>query len=138
IRFFMATASAPDSIIDMAQISKALGDELRLEILHVLRTASFGVLELCRILDIKQNALSHHLKILANAGLVSSRREGNSIFYRRALLLPEDLFFAIKQAAFSRLDAIVLRAELAAGIRQIHAERSEQSLLFFERHAERF
>lgn len=130
--------SAAFSIASIAQVSKALGDELRLEILHVLRTESFGVLELCRILDIKQNALSHHLKILANAGLVSSRREGNSIFYRRALLLPEDRFFAIKQAAFASLDATQLRGELAAGIRQIHAERSEQSLLFFERHAERF
>lgn len=132
------TDSAPISISSIAQVSKALGDELRLEILHVLRTESFGVLELCRILDIKQNALSHHLKILANAGLVSSRREGNSIFYRRALLLPEDRFFAIKQAAFGSLDATKLRPELAAGIHQIHAERSEQSLLFFERHAERF
>jgi ubiquinone/menaquinone biosynthesis C-methylase UbiE len=128
----------PDPIVSIAQVSKALGDELRLEILHVLRTESFGVLELCRILDIKQNALSHHLKILATAGLVSSRREGNSIFYRRALLLPEDRFFAIKHAAFASLDSIALRAGPAAGIQQIHAERSEQSLLFFERHAERF
>jgi ArsR family transcriptional regulator len=126
------------SIHSIAQVSKALGDELRLEILHVLRTESFGVLELCRILAIKQNALSHHLKVLAIAGLVSSRREGNSIFYRRVLLVPEERFFAIKQAAFASLDALALRVELATGIQQIHAERSEQSLLFFERHAERF
>ncbi|MDP3516056.1 MAG: metalloregulator ArsR/SmtB family transcription factor [Pseudohongiella sp.] len=126
-------------VIDsLASVSKALGDELRLEILHVLRTESFGVLELCRILNIRQNALSHHLKILATAGLVSSRREGNSIFYRRILLLPEDPFFAVKQAAFACLDRTELRADLSTGIRQIHAERSEQSLLFFERHAERF
>lgn len=137
---------AADSSVDaalvstaaIAQVSKALGDELRLEILHVLRTESFGVLELCRILAIKQNALSHHLKILATAGLVSSRREGNSIFYRRALLLPEDCFFTIKQAVFATLDAAPLPAPLAEGIGQIHAERSEQSLLFFARHAERF
>lgn len=132
------TNSSPRVIPGIAQVSKALGDELRLEILHVLRTESFGVLELCRILAIKQNALSHHLKILATAGLVSSRREGNSIFYRRALLLPEDCFFAIKQAAFACLDTSQLRPELAAGISQIHAERSEQSLLFFARHADRF
>ena len=130
--------SMPPPISSITQVCKALGDELRLEILHVLRTESFGVLELCRILAIKQNALSHHLKILATAGLVSSRREGNSIFYRRALLLPDDRFFAIKQAAFASLDATELRTGLVAGIRQIHAERSGQSLLFFERHAERF
>lgn len=122
----------------LVQLNKALGDALRLEILRVLRTESFGVLELCRILQIRQNALSHHLKVLAAAGLVSSRREGNSIFYRRALLLAEDPHFALKQATFASLDSIELRAELAEGIRQIHAERSEQSLLFFERHAERF
>ena len=127
------------NVVDsLASVSKALGDELRLEILHVLRTESFGVLELCRILSIRQNALSHHLKILATAGLVSSRREGNSNFYRRVLLLPEDPFISVKQAAFACLDRTALRGELAEGIRLIHAERSEQSLLFFERHAERF
>jgi ArsR family transcriptional regulator len=127
------------NVVDgLASVSKALGDELRLEILHVLRTESFGVLELCRILSIRQNALSHHLKILATAGLVSSRREGNSIFYRRVLLLPEDPFISVKLAAFVCLDRAALRSELAEGIRLIHAERSEQSLLFFERHAERF
>lgn len=127
------------NVVDgLASVSKALGGELRLEILHVLRTESFGVLELCRILSIRQNALSHHLKILATAGLVSSRREGNSIFYRRVLLLPEDPFISVKLAAFVCLDRAALRSELAEGIRLIHAERSEQSLLFFERHAERF
>jgi DNA-binding transcriptional ArsR family regulator len=92
------------NVVDsLASVSKALGDELRLEILHVLRTESFGVLELCRILSIRQNALSHHLKILATAGLVSSRREGNSHFYRRVLLLPEDPFISVKQSDPSSL-----------------------------------
>jgi DNA-binding transcriptional ArsR family regulator len=61
------------------------------------------VLELCRIVEVRQSALSHHLKILAQAELVSTRREGNSIFYRRALVLSDDPFFAIKQSAFDKL-----------------------------------
>jgi ubiquinone/menaquinone biosynthesis C-methylase UbiE/predicted transcriptional regulator len=134
----LPSSNGQHGVATLAQLTKALGDELRLEILHVLKTESFSVLELCRILDIRQNALSHHLKILTTAGLISSRREGNSIFYRRALLLPEDVLFELKRSAFASLDRVELRSDLAAGIRQIHAERSEQSLLFFERHAERF
>lgn len=123
---------------ELARVFKALADPLRLDILRLLRAESFGVLELCRIVDVRQSALSHHLKILAQAGLVSTRREGNSIFYRRALLLSDDSLLAVKQSAFAALDQLPLRHELASGIQQIHDERSEQSLLFFERHAERF
>jgi DNA-binding transcriptional ArsR family regulator len=123
---------------ELSRVFKALADPLRLDILRLLRTESFGVLELCRIVDVRQSALSHHLKILALAELVSTRREGNSIFYRRALLLSDDPLYAIKAAAFTALDNTPLNAQLAAGVQQIHNERSEQSLLFFERHAERF
>ncbi|MBC52843.1 MAG: ArsR family transcriptional regulator [Gammaproteobacteria bacterium] len=123
---------------ELARVFKALADPLRLDILRLLRAESFGVLELCRIVDVRQSALSHHLKILAQAGLVSTRREGNSIFYRRALLLSDDTLLSVRQSAFAALDQLPLRRELASGIQQIHDERSEQSLLFFERHAERF
>jgi len=57
---------------DSVQLYKALGDDLRLSILRLLKSESFGVLELCSILEIKQSALSHHLKILATAGLVTT------------------------------------------------------------------
>ena len=60
---------------DLTRVFKALADPLRLDILRLLRTESFGVLELCRIVDVRQSALSHHLKILAQAALVSTRRE---------------------------------------------------------------
>jgi ArsR family transcriptional regulator len=50
-----------------------------------LQQNAYGVLELCQIFDIRQSAMSHHLKILANAGLVATRREGTTIFYRRNL-----------------------------------------------------
>jgi ArsR family transcriptional regulator len=127
--------ASPD---ELARLFKALSDGLRLDILHLLRTDSYGVLELCRIVDVRQSALSHHLKILAQAELVSTRREGNSIFYRRALVLDDDPTADIKRAAFTALDALELREELAAGAQLINDERSEQSLLFFERHADRF
>ena len=56
------------------------GDGLRLEILRVLARDSLGVLELSEVFAVKQSLMSHHLKILSQAGLIQSRREGNSIF----------------------------------------------------------
>ena len=52
---------------------------------RVLAQDSFSVSELCTIFDLRQSALSHHLKILIDAGLLNRRKEGTAIFYRRAL-----------------------------------------------------
>lgn len=130
------SANADTAAGTLPRLFKALADPLRLDILRVLRTESFGVQELCSIVDVRQSALSHHLKILAVADLVSTRREGNSIFYRRALLLDDDPLLAVREAAYAALDQQPLSEALAAGIKRIHDERSEQSLLFFERHAD--
>ena len=74
-------AQAPDApeITDhLAGFLKAAGDPLRLQVLQVLGQNSFGVLELCDIMAMKQSGMSHHLKVLAQGGLVEKRREGNS------------------------------------------------------------
>lgn len=130
---------AHDAATDaLAQLCKALADPLRLDILRLLHTESFGVLELSRILGVRQSALSHHLKVLATAELVSTRREGNSIFYRRPLLLQDDPLHDFKQQAFSSINRLPLNASLREGVGQIQQERSQQSLAFFSRHAARF
>ncbi len=131
------TASGSDSA-SLARLCKALADPLRLDILRLLRTESFGVLELSRIVDVRQSALSHHLKVLAKAELVSTRREGTSIFYRRALLLPDDPWVDFKRQAFHSIDALPLAPELKQGITIIQQERSQQSLAFFSKHADQF
>ncbi len=117
---------------------KALADQLRLQILRLLRNESFGVLELCRILEIKQSALSHHLKILATADVVTTRREGNSIFYRRNFLRDEDRCRDIKATLFEQIDQCELPREQEKKIKQIQLERSQLSLNFFNRNAEKF
>ena len=119
-------------------LCKALADNLRLQILRLLRNESFGVLELCRILDIKQSALSHHLKILATAALVTTRREGNSIFYRRSFLTDEDPYRDIKESLFERVDTVELAPAQAKKIKQIQLERSQLSLSFFNKNAAKF
>lgn len=123
---------------DFTRLCKALADDLRLEILRLLKTESFGVLEICRVIGIRQSALSHHLKILANAGLVSTRREGNSIFYRRPLILDSDPFADFKNSAFTNIDRLPLSDHTMEQVEVIHHERSQQSLDFFKRNADKF
>ena len=54
--------------VPLANLLKAAGDRLRLQILRVLSQDSFSVSELCTIFEQRQSALSHHLKILMEAG----------------------------------------------------------------------
>ena len=123
---------------DFTKLCKALADDIRLEILRLLKAESFSVLEICRILDIRQSALSHHLKILANASLVSTRREGNSIFYRRTLILDTDPFEEFKNSAFANIDRLPLPAEMLTRLGITQQERSQLSLDFFTKHADKF
>ncbi|MEX2131008.1 MAG: metalloregulator ArsR/SmtB family transcription factor [Pseudohongiellaceae bacterium] len=122
----------------LASVIKALADELRLEILRLLKSESFGVLEICRILDIRQSALSHHLKILATAELLTTRREGNSIFYRRPLILDDDPLQDFKKSAFANIDRLPLPTRVLQRIKVIQQERAQLSLSFFTRHADKF
>ena len=67
---------------DIAKICKALGDENRLRIIKLLTE---GELCACKILDalsITQPTLSHHMKILADCGLISVRKEGKWAYYK--------------------------------------------------------
>jgi len=123
---------------ELTRLCKALGDDLRMDILRLLKSESFGVQEISTVLDIRQSALSHHLKILASVGLVSSRREGNSIFYRRALILDSDPLEEFKNSAFANIDRLTLPDPVLQRVRLVQKERSQLSLNFFTRHAAKF
>jgi ArsR family transcriptional regulator len=95
-------------------------------------------MELCRIFDIQQPGISHHLKILATAELLVTRREGNSIFYRRALIRAEDPLNALRHSLFNSVDRISLRPEVRDRITSVHQERARHSQEFFAKNADRF
>lgn len=128
-----------DALDPLAAVYKASGDPLRLEILRVLRRETFGVLELCQLFDCKQSGMSHHLKVLARAGLVESQREGNAIFYRRPLTHSDGSLqgLAIAQI-FEVVDRLALSPERQKRVAAIRQQRSAQSQAFFARYAERF
>ena len=61
----------------MAEVAKALGDPVRLQLVDVLRkhAGKVCVCELVPLFDISQPTLSHHLKKLREAGIVDSERQ---------------------------------------------------------------
>lgn len=134
-----AAGACPDSRLEaLASLCKASADPLRLQILRVLRKDSFGVSELCTLFDMRQPALSHHLKVLAGAGLVATRREGNSIFYRRAELGQQPGLDAVQQQIFDTLDAIALSENLAQRLATVQEQREANSRHFFRDNAHKF
>ena len=65
----------------MAAIFKALGDENRIRILKLLRGGEKCACMMLEELSIGQSTLSHHMKILCDAGLVTCRKEGKWMHY---------------------------------------------------------
>lgn len=120
----------------LAVFLKAASDPLRLEVLQVLGQNSFGVLELGEIMAIKQSSMSHHLKVLAQGGLVERRREGNSIFYRRRLPPAQAPTEVLHGALFEQLDDTPLDAATGRRLAGVQAQRAAQSRAFFVRHAD--
>ena len=122
----------------LAQLLKGTADPLRLDILRALKADSFGVLELCEIMAMKQSGMSHHLKVLAQGGLVERRREGNSIFYRRILADQGTAAGQLLAALFQVIDSIDLDSSIQTSIAHIKAEREDAAREFFDRHADAF
>jgi ArsR family transcriptional regulator, arsenate/arsenite/antimonite-responsive transcriptional repressor len=67
----------------MATIAKALGDPIRLQLVDVLRrhAGKVCVCELVPLFDLSQPTVSHHLKVLRDAGIVDSERRGLWAYY---------------------------------------------------------
>lgn len=65
----------------IAQIFKALCDENRVQIMQLLRTGEKCACKLLEELNISQPTLSHHMKILCDAGFVTGRKEGKWMYY---------------------------------------------------------
>ena len=67
----------------MAEVAKALGDPVRIQLVDVLRkhAGKVCVCELVPLFDLSQPTVSHHLKKLRDAGIVGSERRGLWAYY---------------------------------------------------------
>ena len=67
---------------NLADLFKLLGDPTRLRLFWLLCHCEECVLNLSAIMEMSSPALSHHLRILKAAGLISSRRDGKEVYYK--------------------------------------------------------
>ncbi|MEU5839608.1 metalloregulator ArsR/SmtB family transcription factor [Streptomyces diacarni] len=80
---------AEDQATELAKVFKALGDPIRLRLLSMIASRAGGEVCVCDLtphFDLSQPTVSHHLKLLRQAGLIDCERRGTWVYYR---LIPE-------------------------------------------------
>ena len=82
-----------------ASAAAALGNGRRAEIVDLLAQGERSVEEVASEVGQSVAATSHHLRLLARAGLARSRREGNHVFYRLASERVAELWAAVRDVA---------------------------------------
>src|SRR5215467_5468737 len=81
----MGDRAAKDALYDgFAEIAKALGSGRRCEIVDLLAQGERRVDEIADEIEQSVANTSHHLRAMARAGMVTTRREGTRIYYRLA------------------------------------------------------
>lgn len=66
----------------LAETFQALGDTSRVQVVWALSKGELSVGVLCKVLNMTQPAVSHHLRTLRNLQLVRVRRQGRFIYYQ--------------------------------------------------------
>jgi rhodanese-related sulfurtransferase len=114
----MGNRAAKTALFDaFARAAKALASGRRIELLDVLANGERTVEVLAGEVGLSVANTSQHLQILRQAGLVSSRREGTSIFYRLAAPEVFELWRTLRTLAASRLAEVERLAAAYLGSR---------------------
>lgn len=95
----------------LAKIFKALGDENRLRILEMLECGEKCACMLLEEMHITQPTLSHHMKILCDANLVTGRKEGKWMHYRLNAVQFQTLAQFLQQTADTAKDELICFAD---------------------------
>lgn len=130
----MASTPAKAALFDaFASVARALGNGRRAELVDVLNQGERSVEELAAEISQSVANTSQHLQVLARAGLVRTRRDGNRVYYRLASARVGDLWGAVRDVAAHQVAEVsVLAGEYLgerAGIEQLSAEELEERIV---------
>ena len=111
---------------------KSLSDETRIRILNILSFGAFNVNEIVDVLGMGQSRISRHLKILLDAGLLRSEREGTWVYYS----LPEKNVFAfgkdLNDLILSYREELPFREEDQQKVTKLLKFREDKSSSYFD------
>jgi len=103
----VADRGKKDALFDgFAEVAKALGNGRRAELVDLLAQGERHVDELATEIDQSVANTSFHLRTLATVGLVTTRRDGNRIYYRLASEQVAALWTSLRSVAVTHHDAI--------------------------------
>lgn len=129
----MASGAAKGALFDaLASVAQALGSGRRAEIVDLLAQGERSVEEIAAEISQSVANTSQHLRVLARAGLVRTRREGNRVFYRLASERVGELWAAVREVAVRQVAEVSVLADEYLGERdeleQLSAAELEQRL----------
>lgn len=117
---------------DSLDLLKALSDSARLRIVRAISQAELSVAELVSVLGLPQSTVSRHLKPLRDAGLVETRRNGTSIYYRRGAAFSD---VVLARFVDDQVQKMAHAPEDRASVRRVLDLRKRKSRDFFDRMA---
>ena len=102
-----------------ATIFRALCDETRLMALSLLQSGEKCACELLEQVNVSQPTLSHHMKILVESGIVTSRKEGKWMYYSISQTGSEKAIALLKFLTTLEVDQSELKKECCAWVRNV-------------------
>lgn len=84
IEHFSGEMPQEETLQNLANLFKVFGDSTRVKILFVLAKSDMCVYHIAETLDMTISAISHQLSVLKKANLVTSQRQGKTIYYSLA------------------------------------------------------
>ena len=105
----------PEDLVELiARRFRVLGEPMRIKLLDRLREGEATVNELTVSLGASQQNVSKHLTVLADAGILGRRKDGNHVYYR---IVDQGVFALCEEVCGSVRDQLVALGRLVEGIR---------------------